>query len=257
MTQGGHSVRYAQSRPVADEKPGMRIFEHVKDFNWRYALGELTLIVAGVTIALAVNSWYEDQIDLATEIEYIDRLHAALSADISTFSSFEKILDTKANMLKALSTETVSSLLSIGADDLMRDLNFSAFKALPASNSTIIEELQNTGNLALLSDSSVRDALAQYYSGYKLMSGILAEPGGRYREILRSSLSGNAAHYWWIDGQSIDVNELRSGLEKMLSHPDIEAAINSELFYTADMKFYLRRYRTMAIELRNILEAMR
>ena len=233
----------------------MRIFGHVTDFNWRYALGELTLIVAGITIALAANSWYEDQIDLATEVEYIDRLHAALSVDISTFSSFEKILETKANTLKALSTETAASLLSNGADDLMSDLNYSVFKALPASNSAIFEELQNTGNLALLSDPSVRDALAQYYSGYKLMSGILAEPGGAYREILRSSLSGSAAHDWWIDGQSIDVNELRSGLDKMLSHPEIEAAINSELFYTADMKFYLRRYRTQAIELRIILEA--
>ena len=225
-------------------------------FNWRYALGELTLIVAGISIALAANSWYEDQIDRATETEYLERLHAALSADISTFSGFEKILDTKAKTLKALSIETVPSLLSVGADDLMRDLNYSVFKALPASNSTVFEELQNTGNLALLSDSSVRDALAQYYSGYKLMSGILSEPGGGYREILRSSLPGGAAHDWWIDGQSMDESRLRHGLETMLSHPEIELAINSELFYTADMKFYLRLYKTRAIELRTILKEM-
>ena len=234
----------------------MRLFATAKDFNWRYALGELFLIVIGVSIALAASSWYEDQIDHRTEVEYLDRLRAALAIDIARFTDFERVLETKANTLKALSTETATSLISGDADGLMRDLNYSSFKALPESNSATFEELKSTGKLALIRDSSLRDALAQYYSGYKLMSGILAEPMGPYRIIIRSSLPGDAIYDWKANNKPIDMSELRSGLEILMSHPDIEAAINSELFYTADMEFYLQEYRTQAEELLELLDAV-
>ena len=233
----------------------MRLFATAKDFNWRYTLGELLLIVIGVSIALAASSWYEDQIDHRTEVEYLDRLRAAIAIDIARFTDFERVLETKANTLKALSTETATSLISGDADALMRDLNYSSFKALPESNSATFEELKSTGKLALIHDASLRDALAQYYSGYELMSGILAEPMGSYRIIMRSSLPGNAIYDWKANNKSIDMTDLRSGLEILMSHPDLEAAINSELFYAADMVFYLQEYRMQAEELLDLLDA--
>jgi hypothetical protein len=234
----------------------MRLFATAKDFNWRYTLGELLLIVIGVSIALAVSSWYEDQIDRRTEVEYLERLRAALAIDVVRFTRFERVLQAKANTLEALSTETATSLLSGDADGLMRDLNYSSYKALPESNSATFEELKSTGKLALIRDASLRDVLARYYSGYELMSGILAEPMGPYRIIMRSSLPGKAIYNWKTNNKPIDMNELRSGLEILMSHPDLNAAINSELFYTADMEFYLREYRTQAEELLDLLDAV-
>jgi len=234
----------------------MRLFATTKDFNWRYTLGELFLIVVGVSIALAASSWYEDQIDHRTEVEYLDRLRTALAIDIARFADFERILETKADTLKALSTETATSLLSDDADGFMRDLNYSSFKALPESKSSTFEELKSTGKLALIRDASLRDALARYYSGYELMSGILAEPMGPYRIIMRSSLPGNAYYDWRANEKPIDMSELRRGLEILMSHPDLEAAINSELFYAADLEFYLQMYRKQAEELHDLLDAV-
>ncbi len=234
----------------------MRLLATAKVFNWRYAIGELLLIVMGVSIALAASSWYEDQIDRRTEAEYLDRLRAALAIDIARFTDFERVLNIKANTLKALSTGIATSLLSGDADDLMHDLTYSSFKALPESNSATYEELKSTGKLALIRDVNLRDALAQYYSGYELMTGILAEPMGPYRIIMRSSLPGNTSYDWRVNNQPIDLSELRSGLEILLSHPELESAINSELFYTADMQFYLQMYRTKAKELLDVLDAV-
>lgn len=232
----------------------MRFTGTERGFNWRYALGEISLIVIGVTIALAASSWYEDRSDRLTEVEYIGRLRAALTNDISRFSGFEKVLEIKANTLKALLTENVTSLISKDADSFMSDLNYSEYKALPESDSATFEELKSTGRLALIRDARLRDAVAQYYSGFQLMSGILAEPGGAYREIKRSSLPGNAVYDWLADDEPIDPSELRSGLEDLLSHPDLDAAVNSELAYTADMMSYLRQFRMRAEELRDVLD---
>ncbi len=69
-------------------------------------------------------------------------------------------------------------------------------------------------------------------------------------------MPGNAVYDWWADHEPINPSELRSGLEILMSHPDLEAAINSELFYTADMEFYLQEYRTQAEELLNVLDAV-
>lgn len=233
----------------------MRFAGTIKGFNWKYAFGETLLIVIGVTIALAASSWYGDRVDRRTEADYIGRLHAALATDISRFSDFEKILEAKANTLKALLTKNANLLLSDGASGFMSDLNYSEYKALPESNSATFEELKSTGRLALIRDARLRDALAQYYSGFQLMSGILAEPGGAYRELKRSSLPGGAVYDWRVDGNPIDSIELRNGLEELQSHPDFVAAINSELAYTADMMSYLRQYRIHAQELQGILES--
>jgi len=232
----------------------MRFTSTIKVFDWKYAIGETFLIVIGVTIALAASSWYDDRSDRRTEAEYIDRLRAALATDISRFTEFENILEVKANTLKALQTKNVNILLSAGANDFMSNLNYSEYKALPESNIATFEELKSTGRLSLIRDASLRDAFAQYYSGFQLMSGILADSGGAYRELKRKSLPGSSVYDWLVDGEPIDPSELRSGLEELVSQPDFVAAVNSELAYTADMMHYLRQYRIRAQELQSVLD---
>ena len=39
----------------------MRIPMSVGNMNWRYAVGEVLLIIIGVTVALAGTAWYEDK----------------------------------------------------------------------------------------------------------------------------------------------------------------------------------------------------
>jgi hypothetical protein len=232
----------------------MRFAGTIRGFNWKYAFGETLLIVIGVTIALAASSWYENRVDRQTEIAYIERLYAALASDVSRFSDFEKILDSKANTLKALLTRNADSLLSNGAGEFMKNIDYSEYKALPESNSATFEELISTGKLGLIRDAHLRDALAQYYLGFQLMSGILAEPGGNYRELKRSILPGEAVYDWLVDGKPIETIDLRSGLEELYSHPEFVVAANSELAYTADMMIYLRQYKIRAQELQSALE---
>ena len=233
----------------------MRFAGTIKGFNWKYALGETFLIVIGVTIALAASSWYEDRNDRRTEIEYIGRLHAALAIDISRFTRFEQVLEVKAETLKALLTKNANLLLSDGANDFMSNLRYSEYKTLPESNTATFDELTSSGKWALIRDASLRDAVARYYSGFRLMSDILAEPGGVYRELKRSSLPGGAIYDWVVHGEPIDPSELRNGLEVLQSHPDFVAAVNSELAYTADMMFWLRKYRISAQELQGVLDS--
>jgi hypothetical protein len=81
------------------------------------------------------------------------------------------------------------------------------------------------------------------------MSRIFAQPVGSYKEILWSSLPGPAVFDQKINNMPIDSGELRRGLQRLMSHPDFESAVNSELHYTAGMLFWLRQFRAEADEL--------
>ena len=60
----------------------MRLSRLVSAPNWRYALGEVVLIVVGVTIALAASSWYEGRQERRDEVLILQQLHQTLSEDL-------------------------------------------------------------------------------------------------------------------------------------------------------------------------------
>jgi len=60
----------------------MRVSRLVSAPNWRYAIGEVVLIVVGVTIALAGTSWYEGRQERRDEILVLRQLRQTLGADL-------------------------------------------------------------------------------------------------------------------------------------------------------------------------------
>jgi len=67
----------------------MRIAKLLITADWRHAVGEVLLIVVGVSIALAATSWYEEREVRQREIELLQEIRATLEADIQTLSTHE------------------------------------------------------------------------------------------------------------------------------------------------------------------------
>ena len=63
----------------------MRVSRLVSAENWQYAVGEVVLIVVGITIALAANSWYEQQRERRDEILVLEQIEESLNADLALF----------------------------------------------------------------------------------------------------------------------------------------------------------------------------
>lgn len=60
----------------------MRVSRLVAAGNWRYAIGEIVLIVVGVTLALAATSWYEERQERRDEIVILQQLRQTLEDDL-------------------------------------------------------------------------------------------------------------------------------------------------------------------------------
>ena len=60
----------------------MRVSRLASAPNWRYAVGEVVLIVVGVSIALAATSRYEGRQERRDEILVLQQLRRTLSEDL-------------------------------------------------------------------------------------------------------------------------------------------------------------------------------
>ena len=70
--------------------------------EWRYAVGEVLLIVVGVSIALAATSWYEGQLDRKFETEALIEIRKTLQADHQSLAESQKLVQRRADVLLSL-----------------------------------------------------------------------------------------------------------------------------------------------------------
>ena len=215
----------------------------------RSLLGEFLVIVAGVLAALAVDQWKDTLDDHRLEAGYMERLRNDLAADTAGFANFDRtMLAAKVSVLRDLLEEDALRRLS-DRPNLIEDLTFSLFKALPANRPTTFEVLESTGGLGLIRDVELRDAISAYYSGFIHISRILSEPDGDYTERMSRALPGAALYDWRISGKQPTPEELGAGIAKLLRDPELQGAVNSELEYTAGLAFYLRQSQQEAADL--------
>jgi len=81
----------------------MRVSRLVSASNWRYAIGEVFLIVVGVTIALAATSWYEGRQERGNELLVLQQLHQTLSEDLQDINvEWEMTLQRERNIAALL-----------------------------------------------------------------------------------------------------------------------------------------------------------
>jgi hypothetical protein len=133
--------------------------------NWRYALGELVLIVLGILIAFWINDYGKAREDRKLEKQYIKALQAELQGDTTFYDSIfqknTKRIEAAYRVMAILEKQTPfpqdtfaffeDILATMAMDDGIRFAN-------------VWHELQTTGNLRLLQNRKLVDALFDYYS---------------------------------------------------------------------------------------------
>lgn len=138
----------------------MRLRSLVRPFNWRYALGEVVLIVVGVLIALAASGWYDERERSRTEVALLREIHSNLSADAELIESrlerFHRIDSHIGTLLSYLHSEApyVDSL----------DTYFgTAYGYAPAELNTGAYESLKSQGLGLISNRVLRSHVTRVY----------------------------------------------------------------------------------------------
>jgi len=64
-----------------------RLSRVVTAVNWRYAIGEVVLIIAGILIALAVADWNDRRVERVYELAMLEELRNGVAQDLATIET--------------------------------------------------------------------------------------------------------------------------------------------------------------------------
>ncbi len=130
---------------------------------FRYAVGEVFLVVLGILIALQINTWNGERMDAQLEQHYIERLIHDMEQDIEEINVSKDLaelrLDFAELLIGCIEDPEIAGQRPVA---FLAAVDQSAYTNSPTLNSDTFEQLRSTGNLALLSDS-LAAALYAYY----------------------------------------------------------------------------------------------
>ena len=171
----------------------MRFYGTVREFNWRYALGEVLLIVIGISIALAANSWYENRQLRGDEIAALTQLQVTLREDLNRITTE---YDTIGRVNQEI--EFFVSNLSSGQpkqDDLTKGIR---------SNTTFVTlnlrfgpyETIKARGITLISNESLRVSITSLYED-EIPN--LVEDSIIDRQLVREIMLPSILEWFWLD----------------------------------------------------------
>ena len=130
-----------------------------------YAIGEIILVVIGILIALQINTWNNNRIQLLKETQYLAQIRDNLTQDINNINFTLEFNVRKEEAIRdafrLFGNASDMDSLTNGFNILMNTLpNYQIF----TSTRTAFDNMLNANSIDLIRDNKLRQALSAYYS---------------------------------------------------------------------------------------------
>ncbi|HNP64387.1 MAG TPA: hypothetical protein PKH39_10680 [Woeseiaceae bacterium] len=145
------------------------VIQHVKDQNW-FAVGiDFVIVVVGVYIGIQVSNWNDEIRVQSLEASYLTRVADELKSNIEMFDSQAKFSresrSVLGNFIASIDSQSSSDadLVSHTSEYLSSGVFFTKF----TPSQTTFDELKSTGNLDIIKDKAIREALVELHVYYE------------------------------------------------------------------------------------------
>ena len=135
-----------------------------------YAIGEIILVVIGILIALQINNTNEANKARVKELHYLKNIKTDLLLNIDNINSFIETRETKIKSANIVLEYYEGKPLSDLNDFNKNILNVYIWHKFYQINNTFLE-LTNSGNLATISNDSIKNGLLNIDALYKELKG--------------------------------------------------------------------------------------
>ncbi|MAD96090.1 MAG: hypothetical protein CMB99_02075 [Flavobacteriaceae bacterium] len=140
---------------------------------FKYATGEIVLVVIGILIALQVNTWNQSRLEINKEKAYLRNIEADLKQQLSYISiqlEHEYEHDSIGQMiLDRYNKEKVLRLDST----LSQQLNALTIRNTFIKADPTYQDLISTGNIRLIKDEKLRNEILSYYMELERIESIM------------------------------------------------------------------------------------
>ena len=139
----------------------------MRKINWRYAIGELIIITIGISLAFALNNWAAKKADERKLDSYMENIKSELEEDLSQLDSNISIIGQRLefmnNMIPHLHAEIPGR--AEAANGIYGIIDPVPFRR----NATTWQSLTYSGEIQLIRDLELRNALIRHYETYELV----------------------------------------------------------------------------------------
>lgn len=134
-----------------------------------YAIGEIVLVVIGILIALTINNNNGERKTRIKELTYLSGIKSDLNLNLIELKTYITTRETSVS-----SAETVLDFFNNKKEVVPDEFNFNSLNVqiwYPfKKNDNTYQELINSGNLAIISNDSIKHILINSQLGYKQIS---------------------------------------------------------------------------------------
>ena len=128
---------------------------------FKYAVGEIVLVVIGILIALSINNWNEGNKSITEELKILKQLHEEFVADSMNLYDFTRLVRKKAIYGKSL--KNISDQNKTVSED---SIIFKSFQlGIPAfydSHIPTYDEIVSSGKLGLIKSKAIKSRIRNY-----------------------------------------------------------------------------------------------
>ncbi len=143
-----------------------RLTKHVKAQNWFAVALDFAIVVLGVFFATQVSNWNEARKDREREQVYIERLRSDFEAieerSKMALDIWQSAVDASARLLNDIDTFDPAKGPLRPAEEISADLSAVRAGRIPATQAPTFIEMLSAGDVALVRDAALRDALLAY-----------------------------------------------------------------------------------------------
>jgi len=150
---------------------------------FRYAIGEIVLVVIGILIALSINNWNENRKERNKELIYLNNIKEDIKLNIASLEVFIVTRDETVNSV-AIVLEYFNGKQKID-HNTFNFHNINILEWYPfVQHSNTYEELMNSGKFAIISKKSIKNELQNIQSKFETILFIENEMQQDYERYL-------------------------------------------------------------------------
>jgi hypothetical protein len=183
-----------------------------------YAIGEIMLVVIGILIALQINNSNELKKERAIEINYLKNLKADLVIELENNKGFSQYRFEKVKSCNKLLNTEIPKTIEDVRDYTDQYENVFMWHSFVPNNNTF-KELLGSGNLSLIKNDTIKNALLELDNFYADISGGEHHMRREYEKYLYDISVENTLSLSFFDDK-----EPQYGLPKRLKIQDIPKA---------------------------------
>jgi len=194
-----------------------------------YAIGEIVLVVIGILIALAINNNNEERKTRIKELNYLTGIKSDLQLNLTELKTYITTREKSVNSAETI-LDFFEGEITIDPNEFnFHNLNVQVWYPIKKNDNTF-QELINSGNLAIISNSSIKNTLLNMQLGYKQISFLeehLTYDFENYMYPIYFSITDLKSD---IENYTFQVSKGAEGINKKLSEEKIKLLLKNQTF---------------------------